>query len=209
MIIKSKHNYFIYNFIKLYTRYKISRNFHKVYIHGNYCEKKMPVILLSNHVSWWDGFWAMYLNIILFKRKFHFMMLEDQLRKYSFFKYCGGYSVKKNSRSMIESLDHSIDILSEKNNLLLLFPQGQINSLYKSYFKFERGIEKIIASVRDNVQVIFIVNLVDYFSMPKPTLFMYFKEYEDPGIETEKIEKAYNVFYAACIAEQNSRIDVI
>ena len=72
-----------------------------------------------------------------------------------------------------------------------------------------RGIEKILASVRDNVQVIFIVNLVDYFSMPKPTLFMYFKEYEDPGIETEKIEKAYNVFYAACIAEQNSRIDVI
>ncbi len=209
MIIKSKHNYFIYNFIKLYTRYKISRNFHNVYIYGNYCDKKMPVILLSNHVSWWDGFWAMYLNIKLFRRKFHFMMLEDQLRKYSFFKFCGGYSVKKNSRSIIESLDHSIDILSEQNNLLLLFPQGQINSLYKSYFKFERGIEKILTAVREEVQVIFVVNMVDYFSASRPALYMYFKEYEDSFTETGKIEQAYNVFYTGCVAEQNSRTDVI
>ena len=195
MIIKAKHNFVIYNFMKFYTWYKIGRNFNKVCISGNYYEKDMPVLLLSNHVSWWDGFWAMYLNMKLFRRKFHFMMLESQLKKYWFFRYSGGFSVKKNSRSVLESLDYSSKILENKNNLLLLFPQGQIHSLYTSYLRFERGVERFLVPLKGKVQIIFNASMIDYHSSPDPTLTLYIMEYEDAGTEIEKIEQEYNVFY--------------
>ena len=68
-------------------------------------DRNLPVLLISNHISWWDGFWAMYINLKVLKRKFHFMMLEEQLRKYWFFNYTGGFSVNKKSKVFLK---HSI-----------------------------------------------------------------------------------------------------
>jgi 1-acyl-sn-glycerol-3-phosphate acyltransferase len=201
MIYKATHHFFLYPFFKLYTLWKIRRNFHNVYINGEFHEKKLPVLLLSNHLSWWDGFWAMYLNIKLFQRKFYFMMIEEQLKKYKFFNKTGGYSVKKGSRSIIETLEYTIQLLKDKNNMVLLFPQGEIQSLYTQTIHFENGIGNIMKKVSGPVQVIFLVNLVEYFSNPKPGLYLYLKEYTGKDFTTENLEKEYNYFYVNCISE--------
>jgi 1-acyl-sn-glycerol-3-phosphate acyltransferase len=207
MIIEAKHHPFIYPFFKLYALYKVRRNFKEVIITGLLEEKNLPVLLVSNHLSWWDGFWAMYLNLKLLHRKFHFMMLEEQLRRYSFFINTGGYSVRKGSRSVIESINYTKKLLVDNKNMVLLLPQGKITSIYDQSLKFEKGLEHILKEVNGKVQIVFMANLVDYFSNEKPTLYMYIREYSlyNPG--KSKPEEDYNRFYAECIAVNIKRSD--
>jgi len=205
MILKARHHPFIYPFFNWYTRWKLSGKFHSVHISGDFDEQHLPVLLISNHISWWDGFWVNYLNLRVFKRKFHFMMLESQLKKYAFFNKTGGYSVKKGNRSILESLFYSAEILSDPGNIVLLFPQGKIQSIYSSTFLFEKGISKILELVKNRIQIMLIVNMIDYFSQPKPSLYMYFKEYKKENVDIQCLQDEYNHFYSSCIFDQKQK----
>jgi 1-acyl-sn-glycerol-3-phosphate acyltransferase len=202
MILKAKHHYFIYNFFQLYGIYLIKKKFHSVNFNGKIRDEKLPVIVLSNHISWWDGFWIMYFNRKILKRKFYFMMLEDQLRKHWYFNYCGGFSVNKNSKSLIESLKYCIDLLEHTDNMVLLFPQGEIKSMHMQNIEFQKGIEYILHNCSNNIQILFIANIIDYFSNPKPTLNIYFEEYTEKAFEIKNLEEAYNKFYLKSINTQ-------
>lgn len=205
MIIKSKHNFIIYPCFRIYTILKIWKNFHRVVISGELKDKNLPVLLLSNHVSWWDGIWVMYLNMKSFNRKFHFMMLEDQIKNFRITNQVGGYSVKKGSRSIIETLKYTNEILSDKGNLVLIFPQGEIQSVYNRSIKFEKGIEKILKDNSGKIQIFLIANLFDYFSEEKPTLFINYRELTTLETSLEAIEKEYNTFYSSCVSENISK----
>jgi 1-acyl-sn-glycerol-3-phosphate acyltransferase len=206
-MVNSKHNTLIYSFFKIYTLWKISRSFRRVIITGEYNEDNKAILLISNHFSWWDGFWAMYLNLKIFRRKFHFMMLEEQLEKFWFFKYTGGYPVRKRTRSILESINYTIELLSVRQNLVLLFPQGRLESLYKNSITFEKGVSRIASAVAGKAQVIFVVNLVDYLSESKPSLCVYLKEFTIENQQAEGIEPAYNAFLSECISEQIKSVD--
>ena len=143
----------------------------------------------------------MYLNIKLLHRRFYFMMLEEQLLKFSFFINCGGYSVRKGSRSVIESINYTIELLSDKKNLVMLFPQGSITSMHNQSFHFQKGLERILKAVNGKVQIIFLANLVDFFSSEKPSLFIYLQEYNNLNNNIETIQEDYNLFYSGCVAE--------
>lgn len=201
MILKAKHHHLIYPFFKGYSLWKIRNHFHEVKIIGDLIEKDLPVLIISNHLSWWDGFWVMYLNLKVFRRKFWFMMLEEQLKKHMFFNKTGGFSIKKGSRSIIETLDYTIGLLKNKENLVLIFPQGEIQSIQSRNIRFEKGIDHIISKVKGNIQVIFLVNMVEYFSNPKPTLYMHVCEYLIPDKGITDTEKAYRLFHEKVIAE--------
>jgi 1-acyl-sn-glycerol-3-phosphate acyltransferase len=198
MEIKTAHNPFIYNFFRLYTKAAIGIFFRKVTIVGEAGDAGRAVLAISNHISWWDGFWVMYLNMKRFGRTFFFMMQEDQLEKHSFFRKTGGYPVRKNSKSILESLTYTIELLSQPGNMVLLFPQGKIESAQKHDISFGKGVLKVIKET-ENVQVLFIVNIVDYYSGPRPELFVYYTEYDKAG-QPDPAE-AYRIFYLGVIAE--------
>lgn len=202
MILKAKHNFIIYNFFKAYMLYKLKKNFSKIEIIGEFESKKLPLLVVSNHISWWDGFWIEYLNLKIFKKKLHFMMLENQLKRYWYFNYCGGYSIKPNSKSIIESLNYTCELLKSSNNLVLMFPQGEIFSIYQNKILFKKGIEKIIKKIQNPIQTILVTNMIDYFSNPKPTLFIYFKEVTSSPLDNINIEKCYQEFYDQCLDNQ-------
>ncbi len=202
MIIKAKHHFFIYPFFKYYTLRIIKRNFHAVKINGRYEDKDLPVLVVANHISWWDGFWLMYVNLKLLHRRFHFMMLEDQLRKHWYFNYSGGYSIRKKSRGIIESLRYSAELLQSPRNMVLMFPQGEFRSLYEQKAHFNKGIERILHYCKNNIQIIFVANLVDYFSHQKPVLFINIDEYQGESKKIKDIEMSYNDFYTKAISSQ-------
>ena len=181
--------------------WKMKKNFSNVTICGDFNNKKQAVLLICNHISWWDGIWALYANTKVFKRKYHFMMLEEQLKKNWFFNYTGGFSINKKSKSVIETLDYAAGLLSEKNNLVLLFPQGKIFSMFDRNLVFEKGVERIIRKARQPVQIMFMANLVEYGSNVKPNVTININEFS--GEKTIKtIESAYNRFYKHCIEKQ-------
>ncbi|MEI7525387.1 MAG: lysophospholipid acyltransferase family protein [Mariniphaga sp.] len=199
MIIKARHHFFYYPFFKFYAGWSIHRHFGHVEINGEFKDRNLPVLLLANHFSWWDGIMALYLNVSLLKRKFHFMMMEEQLTKFTHPNLIGGYSVRKGSRSAIESIEYTVELLNDRANLVLVFPQGKIESAYTFPLNFEGGIKHIIKR-SGALQIIFMANLVDYFSDRKPGLFIYISEFVGDKFDTGSIQDAYNHFYKECIS---------
>jgi 1-acyl-sn-glycerol-3-phosphate acyltransferase len=209
MITRARHNFFIYKFFSLYTLVSIKRNFRKVYIDGEIKEREAGVLIISNHVSWWDGFWIMYANLKVFRRKFHFMMLEDQLKRFWHFRYTGGFSVRKGSRTVFETLDHTCELLSYKGNIVLVFPEGEIESIYKRAVRFERGIERVIKKCGNGIIVCFAVNLIEYLSEKKPSLYIYLKEFTPVTGTLEETELEYNKFLSQCIEKNIRRVEAV
>ena len=130
------------------------------------------------------------------------MMLEEQLKKYWFFRYSGGFSVNRNSRTIFETLDYAGNLLHNNENLVLIFPQGKIQSVYQQEIQFEKGVERIIRSTACEIQVIFLANLVDYFSSSRPKIFMYLEEFNYSDNETGTIQDHYELFFKGCIDAQ-------
>jgi 1-acyl-sn-glycerol-3-phosphate acyltransferase len=163
-------------------------------------------LVIANHVSWWDGFWVQYLNKEVIHRKLCFMMLEDQLRKHWYFRFSGGFSVKKKSRSIFESIHYSIELLEQPKNMVLMFPQGKIHSIYQDTVKFEKGVDRIIKNVSQETQLVFVANLVDYFSDRKPNLYIYIKSLLVKDVLSSTIEVEYNTFYKQVLHTQKTKI---
>lgn len=203
MILKARHHFLIYPFFKWYSQWIINKTFHRVIVKGDFKDRNLPILLIANHLGWWDGFWVMMLNEKLLKRKFHFMMLEEQLSKHRILNYTGGFSVNKNSRSIIESLDYCTRLLRNSENMVLVFPQGEIESQHKHQFRFEKGIERVLKNLGNQpIQILFVSNLVDYFSYRKPTLAMNLKEAVLTDYSSGEIENEFNKFHAECIENQ-------
>ena len=201
MIIKAKHNIFIDSFFRFYVIWKMKKSFNTVIIRGNVEKTDLPVLLVCNHTSWWDGIWALHVNQQIFHRKYHFMMLEEQLQKNWFFKYTGGFSISKKTKSVVETLNYTVGLLQNKNNIVLMFPQGKIFSMHKRDFVFEKGIEKILTKINGKVQVVFLANIVDYFADVKPNVTMNIADYKG-SYSISDLEKNYNLFYGLCIENQ-------
>lgn len=131
------------------------------------------------------------------------MMLETQLRKYWFFNYLGGFSVNKGAKSINETVSYTSELLSSPKNMVLIFPQGKIHSMHQQTFQFEKGIERILTNTKSNIQILFMANLVDYFSNSKPIVNSYIQEYEDFSNSKEDIQNNYNSFYQCCLDAQS------
>lgn len=204
-MIKAKHTLMGRLVSEVFSVYRLNRAFASIRFRGSVSDKGLPVLMIANHFSWWDGFIQYRLNKQTYKRKLHVMMLEEQLEKFMILNQCGCFSIRKNSRSMIESLSYSVNLLRDAGNMLLLFPQGEIQSLYTSPVKFESGLAYLLKHLEKDIQLVFNVCLVDYFSERKPSLSVYFKTCELKGTDAAKeMEAAYNEFAQACKNEQQS-----
>jgi hypothetical protein len=131
------------------------------------------------------------------------MMLEEQLKKHWYFQYTGGYSVKKNSREILKSIDYTIELLKTNENLVLMFPQGKIHSSHNTSIHFESGVQHIVAKCSDDSQIIFVANITDYFSDANPHLFIYVKTYSAMFLKTKNLEDEYNLFFSGVLDQHN------
>lgn len=203
-VIRAKHHIILYPFFRNFVFLKMKRSFASCKLIGTVVDNGKAILWIANHVSWWDGIWVLWANEKLFGRKFHFMMLEEQLRKNWFFRYTGGFSVRKGTRSVMESLKYTAELLSNPKNMVLMFPQGKIQSMHRSQFSFEKGVEKILTKNLSEIQVVFQANFVDYLSKPKPVVYQYINKYEGAPRQ-EALEDAYNRFYTECLTRQSAK----
>ncbi len=203
-MIRAKHQPLVYGFFRWYARMKMKQHFNSVKIEGNVDVNNKAVLLIANHISWWDGFWCLYLSTGVFKKKYYFMMLEKELRKRWLFSYSGGFSVDHGSRSILESINYTAEILRNNQNMVLMFPQGKMHSLYNDEVKFQKGIEKIIEKTDVKPKLVFMVSMTEYFEHLKPDIYFHMKEYDNTDYSVAEIEKAYNSFYKSCIIKHKN-----
>lgn len=206
-MIQAKHHPLVYGFFKTYSRIRIRNNFHDVVVNGDVSSAGKAVLLLSNHISWWDGFWALYLNEKIFRRKFHFMMDEEQLRQRWLFSYSGGFSIRPNSRSLFESLHYTEQLLTNSDNLVVIYPQGKLYSSHAPEIRFKKGIERLRFTPANLPDVYFLVQLTEYFQFEKPTLYFYLQKASEETIAKHSYEEDYNLFYQQTL-QKHSQLTV-
>ncbi len=201
-MIKAKHNklyiWFFRNFFGLLQRI----NFRKMTIVSEpVIPEEQSVLLFQNHFSWWDGYWSYLLSKKYFRRKFHVMMLEEQLRKRMFLNRCGVYSIQRNNRDFFNSLKYTSEILNNRQNLVTIYPTGVMLTQHQQKMHFRNGIERIISGESEHFAIVMAVFLVDYFGFARPEIRIYLEIYSGERT-TDALEKAYGLFYQACILKQ-------
>ena len=126
-MIRAQHRLWADMIFQPYLTWLFKRNFHEIQLLGTLPKitDDLPVLLLPNHSTWWDGFFVYLLNKKIFRRTAYLMMLEKQLSKYKFFAKIGAYSIEpENRRSLIESLEYTVELLNQEMPLVTVFPQG-------------------------------------------------------------------------------------
>jgi hypothetical protein len=163
--------------------------------------ENQSVLLFQNHFSWWDGYWSDLLSNSIFERKYHVMMIEEQLKKRMFLNNCGVFSIQKNNRDFLNSLNYASEILKGPKNLVTIYPTGVMLSQHQQNMPFQKGINRIIQGETDHFAIVFAVFLVDYFGFVRPEIRIYLENYSGERA-AEAIEKAYHSFYQTCISKQ-------
>lgn len=122
----------------------------------NSLDPDLPLILLPNHSTWWDGFFFYLINHHFFQRKIYLMMLEEQLKKNPFFKYVGAYSINPETLSGVkESIHYTLDLLNEQHEtpkIFCIFPQGELLP-WASPVTYQKGIAFILKRIEIPVQI--------------------------------------------------------
>lgn len=174
-MVRNKDNWLKFNFFSGYISRRVNKHFHQIDYNSIEIDPEKSVLLIANHYSWWDGFLLFHLNKLLFKKKFHIMILEETILKHGFLKYVGCFSVSKGSKSIIETLKYAGNLLNDPQNLLVIFPQGNLTSNFTNVVNFEKGLGKITQMSNQNFQYVFAASFMEHFSEPKPTAFIYLK----------------------------------
>ncbi len=202
MIIKARHIPFFVRFFSFYSRNGLKSHFSHVRFECSVNTSGRPVLLIGNHFSWWDGFIAYRLNDLVLRKKFHIMMLEEQLEKRLFLNKAGAFSIRRGSRTVVDTLRYTSGLLHDAENMVVVYPQGTITSIHRRPVRFEKGTERIIAGASDKLMILLYVALPDWYSGKKPGLDVRVIEYSARERTVTDLEEAYNIFLDECIAKQ-------
>ena len=176
MIIKSKplpipvlklFAWFIYRVLRL--------RFNKIVIKQAQIRPRHSYLLMCNHFSFWDGIWAMYLAIYAINKQqslkaMYIMSVKKQMEKKPWLRYMGSFSVDPGRLSIEESLNYAAEMLDTPGNMLLYYPQGNLESLHVRHIIFKEGVYEIINRVKGDCQLVWCSTLTEYFESLKPSL---------------------------------------
>ena len=99
------------------------------------------------------------------------MALKKQMKKHWWLKYIGAFSIAPATPTVEESLDYAAGILSKPGNLLLFYPQGNLESQYVRHIEFKDGVSQIIPKINGNCQLLWCSILTEYFESTKPSVY--------------------------------------
>lgn len=104
------------------------------------------------------------------------MMLENQLKRFYFFNYLGAFSINQDSpKDIIKSLEYSQKLLGDNNNLVNIYPEGEMQFGFKNKVNFRAGIGRILKEVK-NVQILLLAMKIHHLHKEKPQVFFCFDE---------------------------------
>lgn len=200
-----RRNRLVYAFFSWYIGRIIRSDFQQFKYNPIALDRDRAILLLANHFSWWDGFFLLYLNQIFLRKKFHIMVTEENYRSVWFLKYLGAFSVKKKSRSAIETLEYAGTLLNDPENLVVIFPQGKLYSGHTEEVLFEKGLINLVNSSAKRFQYLFVAIFTDYFQFRKPSVQCYMQSWEGAEFTSlQLIKSEFNKHYDASRKQQNS-----
>lgn len=176
LMIPAKKNKLINFVFSIYLNRLLRKHFYRIHLTGEENLKKInasfPVILYANHSNWWDGFIAYLLTAKRWTTDDYLMMDIEQMKKYSFFKYIGVFSVDRNdAKEAVESIDYAVSLLQNSKRFLWIFPQGLLQPQDLRPLKFYSGITKIAGKL-GAVNLLPVTMRYEYIIEQRPEVFI-------------------------------------
>lgn len=117
-------------------------------------------------------------------------MLEEQLKKYSFFKKLGAFSInQQNPKSIAETLNYASSLVNSES-YLVTYPQGEIESYERRPLKVKEGLKKIIEKAKSDTDVLPVVFKIHHSNQRKPNIYCMF----GTPIPGERVIDSFNDF---------------
>lgn len=209
MIIKAKplHSAVILGTAHLLT-WLFRLRFNKMVIRGITIREEHSYMLMCNHFSFWDGFWAAYLcfHAIHKQQKLkgvYIMVLKKQMQMNPWLKYFGCFSIDPGRASVNESLDYAAQILNTPGNVLLMYPQGNLESNHVRRIVMRDGVNQIIPRIKGSCQLLWSSNLIEYFESLRPSVYFNMLDCgTNHGFDFEELKKEVNRFHNDSIRKQ-------
>jgi len=131
----------------------LRQSFDTVYVRGLEqtvaTARERPILLVSNHTSWWDTIAVIYLVPRRLRLDGYAMMDEKNLRRFPFFAKVGAFGVDLGGGAADESLAYATELLSQPERLVLIFAQGRERASTVRPLGFRRGAAVIADRVPD------------------------------------------------------------
>ena len=173
-MIRAQHRLWADLIFHPYLVWLFKRHFHTIQLLGTPPEipNDLPLLLLPNHSTWWDGFFVYLLNKRIFRRTAYLMMLEEQLSKYWFFSKIGAYSIEPgHRRGIVESLAYTVELLNQQMSLVSVFPQGELLTWHTRPLGYKRGVEWILQKYGKQVAVLPLAIRTEFLGERCPSAF--------------------------------------
>lgn len=201
-MIRNKKNFIIHWFLHSYSLWMVKRHFHQLIFNQVEIDPDRSVLLVANHFSFWDSLILYCISNKLLKKKFHVMVREDTTVHLNFVVYGGAFTVNKNSRKMLESLDYAAQLLHDPQNLVLIFPQGKLYSNFVNNIHFSKGIMRVISQAEGKFQLVFAASFIQYFKHKKQSVTVYLKNEGYAEKSFDELKNAYQQHYDLSKLEQ-------
>lgn len=201
-MIKADHKKWARLLYDFYVPRLLKSNFQNFYSTNEFPQvpDNESLIITPNHFSWWDGFFIDYTVKCFSDRKIHLLMLEEQLKRYWFFQKVGAFSINpQNPKSIKTTFEYISEFISNPKNVLLFYPQGEIEDYVKRPLKVKEGLKTILSMTQTKVNILPAAFKIKYGNAKKPDLLVRFGEL----MSSSKVKENYNLF----IDEFNSNLE--
>lgn len=113
-----------------------------------------PVVLYTNHPSWWDPIHFMLLASLLFPERRLFGPFDaEALEKYGFFRRLGGFGVDRSPAGTRHFLKTSREILETPGTLLLVTAQGTFKDVRTRPVALRPGVAHLVRRMKRGLVV--------------------------------------------------------
>ena len=135
-----------------YSRRYICRHFHSLRVSRAGLPSKahgLPLVIFSNHASWWDALVCLVLKHEFFgERRLFAPMDAAMLERYRFFRRLGFFGVEQHTRrGAIQFLQTAGAILQSRQALLAITPQSRFADVRERPVKFSSGLAHLAKQV--------------------------------------------------------------
>jgi hypothetical protein len=135
---------------------------------------RTPLVIASNHSTWWDGFALRALQRSLRPRApVYTVMLERELARRPFFRRIGVIGIDPERLASVRGLMRRIDDLTLRrpDSVIIFFPQGRIWPSYRRPLGFRPGIELLLRQLPEWLLLPVGLHL-ESLNSSRPTLFL-------------------------------------
>jgi 1-acyl-sn-glycerol-3-phosphate acyltransferase len=155
-----------------YARFTLARRFANVCVTGidavRAAAAQAPLLLVPNHVSYWDAFAVVAVDEAL-GTDGCCVMDEDNLARLSFFRAIGAVPLSlTDPRRAIQQLHDVSALLDRPGRAAWLFPQGKLTPSWRRPLGFQRGFVRV--AKESGALVVPVSLLMTFGSSPEPTL---------------------------------------